>query len=471
MQKEFRNNIILLLVINFVIKPFYVLGIDAQVQNAVGESEYGMYFALFNFCFLFQIILDFGIQNYNSQYISSNRDEISLMLPIVLGAKIILIILFALMVSIGALLMSYPLEYFILLGLIVMVMVFQSLFIYLRSNFSALGFFRMETWFSAFDKFLMILVIGYLLYVSKNISITLFAAGQLFALVISVIVAVFFLRKKVVFKISFNLGKIKTLLTKSFPFAIVFLLMTLYTRMDGVMLEYILDDNARAAGVYAAGFRLLDAANMIGYLFALLLLPMFANLIGEKKDVNTLTFSAASLLITIASLISAICWFYSSEIMNLIYIQADNTYSEVFGVLMLSFWAMALSYVFGSLITASGKLRIFNMIFVVGIIINWTLNLMLIPEKGAYGAAVATLVTQFFVFLSQLILARKMFDLHFNFTFFSKSLTIVGTYFALSYLMHQYLAMNWFLEIIIITIISLAISFFMGFLRLSLNPA
>ncbi|MBT8228950.1 MAG: oligosaccharide flippase family protein, partial [Bacteroidia bacterium] len=366
MQKEFRNNIILLLVINFVIKPFYVLGIDAQVQNAVGESEYGMYFALFNFCFLFQIILDFGIQNYNSQYISSNRDEISLMLPIVLGAKIILIILFAFMVSTGALLMSYPLEYFILLGLIVMVMVFQSLFIYLRSNFSALGFFRMETWFSAFDKFLMILVIGYLLYVSKNISITLFAAGQLFALVISVIVAVFFLRKKVVFKINFNLGKIKTLLTKSFPFAIVFLLMTLYTRMDGVMLEYILDDNARAAGVYAAGFRLLDAANMIGYLFALLLLPMFANLIGEKKDVNTLTFSAASLLITIASLISAICWFYSSEIMNLIYIQADNTYSEVFRVLMLSFWAMALSYVFGSLITASGKLRIFNMIFVVG---------------------------------------------------------------------------------------------------------
>ncbi|MBT8229962.1 MAG: polysaccharide biosynthesis C-terminal domain-containing protein, partial [Bacteroidia bacterium] len=178
-----------------------------------------------------------------------------------------------------------------------------------------------------------------------------------------------------------------------------------------------------------------------------------------------------SLLITIASLISAICWFYSSEIMNLIYIQADNTYAEVFRVLMLSFWAMALSYVFGSLITASGKLRIFNMIFVVGIIINWTLNLMLIPEKGAYGAAVATLVTQFFVFLSQLILARKMFDLHFNFTFFSKSLTIVGTYFALSYLMHQYLAMNWFLEIIIITIISLAISFFMGFLRLSLKPA
>lgn len=471
MQKEFGKNIILLLLINFVIKPFYVLGIDAQVQNAVGESEYGMYFALFNFCFLFQIILDFGIQNYNSRYVSANRSEINTMLPLVLAAKIILIIVFGLMVSIGAILMGYPGEYYFLLGLIVLVMVFQSVFIYLRSNFSALGLFRTETWFSALDKFLMIVVVGYLIYISKNISITSFAAGQLLALSIAVLIAFLFLKKQVILKINFDVEKIRTLLTRSFPFAIVFLLMTLYTRMDGVMLEYLLDDNARAAGIYAAGFRLLDAANMIGYLFALLLLPMFANLLGDKKDVNPLTFSAAALLISIATLITSVCWFYAYEIMELIYIQADQNYADVFRILMLSFWAMALSYVFGSLITASGKLKTFNMIFVIGIVINWTLNLMLIPKQGAYGAALATLATQFFVFISQVVLARNMFDLRFGINFLAKSFAIVGIYFALSYVMHHYLAMNWLFEIVLIAIISLAISFFMGFLRLSLKPA
>ena len=428
-----------------------------------------MYFALFNFCFLFQIVLDFGIQNYNSKLISSNRSEINEHLPTILAAKIILISLFTLLVLLGALLMGYPSEYFILLFLIVLMMIFQSLFIYLRSNFSALGYFSLETWFSALDKFLMILVIGYFIYISKNISITIFALGQMIALVIAVIIALFFLGKKVSIKLDFDLVKIQSLLTKSFPFAIVFLLMALYTRMDGVMLEYLLDDNAKAAGIYAAGFRLLDAANIIGYLFALLLLPMFANLLSREKDVNTLTFSAASFLISISTLITAISWYYSNEIMSLIYVQADENYADVFRILMMSFWAMSLSYVFGSLITASGKLTKFNLIFVFGIFINWTLNLVLIPEQGAYGAAIATLITQFFVFISQLFLARSMFGLRFNFGFLSKTFLIVGTYFALSFLMNQYLTMNWFLEVIIIAIICLLISFLIGFLRLSLE--
>ncbi|MEZ4982584.1 MAG: hypothetical protein R2769_13575 [Saprospiraceae bacterium] len=44
MQREFNLNIIMLVAINLLIKPFFIFGIDRTVQNVVGTSEYGMYF-------------------------------------------------------------------------------------------------------------------------------------------------------------------------------------------------------------------------------------------------------------------------------------------------------------------------------------------------------------------------------------------------------------------------------------------
>ena len=50
-QKKFVTNIAFLIVLNLLIKPFWPLGIEPAVQNAVGNAGYGEYFILFNFWF------------------------------------------------------------------------------------------------------------------------------------------------------------------------------------------------------------------------------------------------------------------------------------------------------------------------------------------------------------------------------------------------------------------------------------
>lgn len=469
MQQQFSRNIILLLAINFLIKPFYILGIDAQVQNAVGPSAYGMYFALFNFCFLFQIILDLGIQNFNSKNVSENREQVAQIFPFVFGAKIMLALAFVVVVFAFGLLTGYTVQNFLLLCLLSLIMIFQSMYNYLRSHFSALGMFRTETWLSALDKLLMILLIGYLIYLSQSITIIRFAAGQVIALVMAVIIAVFLLRRHTQIRIRFSWQHTVALLKKTFPFALVFLLMTLYTRMDGVMLEMMLDDEAVSAGIYAAAYRLLDGANMLGYLFAVLLLPMFAHILNKKEEVKALVQNAFALMVSMNTLIALLCWFFGEEIIYLIYPAATDEYVQVFRILMIGFWAMSASYVYGSLITASGKLRWFNWIFVVGIMLNWSLNILLIPSHGALGAAIATLSTQFVVFGGQVILANKMFDLRYSARYLIKCITIVGTYFAIVYGMARGLELFWMIELLMASVFCLAISFFLGFFRLSLS--
>ena len=73
MQKKFVTNLAFLLTINLLIKPFWILGIDRAVQNTVGAHDYGSYSALFNFSFLFNILLDLGITNYNNRNIARNN--------------------------------------------------------------------------------------------------------------------------------------------------------------------------------------------------------------------------------------------------------------------------------------------------------------------------------------------------------------------------------------------------------------
>ena len=72
MQKKFLANLSFLLLLNLLIKPFYILGIDAEVQNQVGADEYGLYFSILNFSFIFNILNDFGITNYNNRTIAQN---------------------------------------------------------------------------------------------------------------------------------------------------------------------------------------------------------------------------------------------------------------------------------------------------------------------------------------------------------------------------------------------------------------
>ena len=78
------------------------------------------------------------------------------------------------------------------------------------------------------------------------------------------------------------------ILKKSYPYAILTLLMASYNRFDAILLERLLPNGSQQAGIYAQAFRILDAAAMFALLFAGLLLPMFSKMI---KKCNNKLFS------------------------------------------------------------------------------------------------------------------------------------------------------------------------------------
>ena len=468
MRREFSLNIIILLAINLLIKPFFIFGIDRTVQNVVGTEQYGIYFTLLSFAYILQILNDFGIQNFNSREIAQDRSLVLQYLPNILFLKTGLAILFLIGIFAFGGLAGYA-QYYHLLLFLGFNQILVSLIFYLRSNLTGLGYYRTDSLLSAFDKFLMIIFCAILLWVSpfrENFKIEWFVYAQTAALLIAALTITFFVRKNLPKKLSFTFDYQLTfsLLKRSFPFALVILLTTIYTRMDVIMIEKMLDQGAHHAGVYGAAYRMLDASNMVGYLFATLLLPMLSRMLKQGEDVNQLVGLGYKLIFAGSVGLAASTFFFQEEIMYLLYSDATPYWGEVLGWLMFTFIAVAGTYVYGSLILADGDLKTLNTIYFFSIFLNIGLNLWLIPKYQAVGAAIATLTTQGLVFILETILACNKGLLRFNIPLVFKSgLYLLGCLF-IGYCSYYFGFEQWIYSFFIALIGCFLLSLALGFI-------
>jgi len=94
MQRKFITNLALLIFLNLLVKPFWIFGIDRSVQNAVGAGEYGSYFALLNFTFIFNILLDLGITNFNNRNIARHQQLLHKHFSGIVSLRIVLALLY-----------------------------------------------------------------------------------------------------------------------------------------------------------------------------------------------------------------------------------------------------------------------------------------------------------------------------------------------------------------------------------------
>ena len=417
MKRKFVTNLILLLFLNLLVKPFWIFGIDRTVQNTVGDENYGLYFALFNFSMLLNILLDIGITNYNNRNIAQHNFLLPKHLSHIIGLKLVLAFVYAAF-SLGvAAIIGYNKIQFHLLIFLILNQFLISFTLYLRSNISALHLFRTDSLISVLDRTLMIIICSILLFtnvfkIDFNINWFVYAQTLAYALT-SLITLAIVLGKSGRIKIHFDLAFFRVFLRKSYPYALLILLMSFYNRIDSVMLERLLPHplGKEQAGIYAQAFRLLDAVSMFGVLFAGLLLPMFSKMIKQKENVGQMVKLSYTLLIVPAIIIAISSIYYSAEIMGTLYHSNTEHSSALLGILMTGFIGIATTYIFGTLLTANGSLKHLNIMAFSGMMLNLVLNLVLIPRFQAFGSAYASLATQLFTGFLQLALALIIFKL------------------------------------------------------------
>ncbi|MEO0006400.1 MAG: hypothetical protein RJA20_596 [Bacteroidota bacterium] len=451
MRKEFLFNIILLVLINLLIKPLFIFGIDLGVQNRLGEG-YGLYFALLNLAYLTQIVNDFGIQSFNNRHISQHPYLLPkyfpnlLALKLLLGAAYILITLLIAWLALG-----YKLQVLPLLAVLLFNQVVVQMILFLRSSISGLGRYRLDSLLSALDKLLMLVTCGAVLWGNvTSLTLMSFALAQTLALLLTLLIVWILLRSlspvpvRPSWASNWRAGRpaVLMLFRQSVPYALVVLLMFAYTRMDAVLLERMAGE--AHAEVYAGAFRLLEACNMFGYLFASLLLPMFARMIQQKEPVRPLVSLGFRLIWVGSVALSTAIFFFRSELLTLMMPgRVTPERSDVLGVLIWAFVPVSITYIFSTLLTARERMMEMNRFFLIGIAIDLGLNLLLIPGHYALGAAIAAIVTQIFIASSMVWLSVKTFGFSGGKRTMARAFLFLCWMLLFSWLIRYYLPLPW----------------------------
>ncbi len=220
----------------------------------------------------------------------------------------------------------------------------------------------------------------------------------------------------------FGIGELKfcrstavELLRDSWPLILSGIVISIYMKIDQVMIKEMID--SEAVGQYAAAVRISEAWYFIPMVISSSLFPA---IIRAKEISEALYYERLQklydLMVWMAIAIALPMTFLSEWVIRVLY---GDAYHEAGGVLMVHIWAG----VFVFLGVASGKWYVsenlqklsFYRTFM-GAIVNIGLNFLLIPKYSIYGAAVATLVSQ--------IIAAYFFDLFDKRTrilFFSKT--------------------------------------------------
>lgn len=234
-----------------------------------------------------------------------------------------------------------------------------------------------------------------------------FTATYLFdAIIVAVLLKIWYKKRKKL-KFKFSLEYAKRILSKCWYVAISGLMVTLYMRIDQVMLGSMLD-NKTENGIYSAAVRIAE----IWYFVPTAIISAFQPAIVMKKkhseeqyektmqrlyDIVAIVGIAFGILITL----------FGDIAVQILY---GDEYKGATSILKISVWAG----LFATLGTARSvwlvneNLQKYSLIYTsVGCVTNIVLNYFLIPKIGARGAAIATLIAQFVTNVLALVPFKK----------------------------------------------------------------
>ncbi|MEK7225281.1 MAG: polysaccharide biosynthesis C-terminal domain-containing protein [Bacteroidota bacterium] len=406
---RFYGSLALLIILNVLIKPLWIFGIDRQVQNVVGTAAYGAYFSLFNFSIVLSFLLDWGLTAYYNRQLATGKENFTNKAGNFLFIKLFFAVIYTIVILSVAWLSG--IRRWDILWYVIFIQVFTSLFIFFRSIITAQQWFRTDAWLSVLDKTLMIVICGSFLIIPSafgTMTVERFLQVQATCTGLAMLSAAgIVLRRGISFSVFNNSVLDFKILKPALPFAIIVLLMSVHYRLDGFLLERLHPNGDYEAGLYAGAYRLLDAANMIGFLVASFLLPFLARQWSGKSNIDEVVLISRNLLIIFSLFISSTTIFLAPWIQQLLYHNDNAAAIAVLQYCLPALIGYSLVQVYGTVMTATGHIIQFCYIVLSSVVLNVTLNLLLIPDHGAKGSCMAALISQGYCGAATLVYCRQ----------------------------------------------------------------
>lgn len=212
------------------------------------------------------------------------------------------------------------------------------------------------------------------------------------SVIISLILIISYYKQTSNLQWKINLTQMHMLIKKSWPLMLSFLFVSIYFKIDQVMIKYFLNSNH--VGLYAAAIRISE----IWYFIPVnIMATLFPYIVSNRSSNNSLYILRQKqlfrLMFWISFPIAVVIAIYSDSIMYFLY---GNDYVGTSKVLTYHIWAtifVFLGTAVNKILLAENLERHIMINSAIGALLNILLNVYLIPRVGILGAAIATLVS------------------------------------------------------------------------------
>jgi len=212
----------------------------------------------------------------------------------------------------------------------------------------------------------------------------------------------YFQNKMSVFTWHFDKNLAKSLLKDSWPLILSGLVISVYMKIDQIMIKNMLGD--AAVGQYVAAVRLSEAWYFIPAVIISSLFPAIINIHSKSKKLYYSRLqNLYDLMVWMAVAIALPITFMSDYLIDFLY---GDAYKQAGGVLVIHIWAgvfVFIGFVFSKHLAVKNLTKKAFYRTLLGAVINILLNYILISRYGINGAAIATLLGQ--------LVANYLYDL------------------------------------------------------------
>ncbi len=374
-----------------ILRMFMGLFVGIWVARYLGPEQFGLLSYAQSFVFLFTAIATLGLDSIVVRELVKDKSQRNVLLGTAFTLKLIGSLCILPLLWLGVQFTSNDSYTNLLIFIIASGTIFQS--------FNVIDFYYQSSVLSKYVAFantitLAISSIIKIVLILNEASLLAFAIVGVFDTVILSLGLIYFYWQKTHHSLrewQFDKVVAKQLLSDSWPLILSSIMVSLYMKIDQVMIKEMLDNNA--VGQYAAAVRISEAWY---FLPVAICSSIFPAIINAKKVSETLYYQRLqrlySVMIWLGISIALPMTFMSDWIINLLY---GSAYIEAGQVLIVHVWAglFVCIGVANSNWMINENIQVYSTLnTAIGATLNIVLNYILIISFGILGAAVATLI-------------------------------------------------------------------------------
>ncbi|PKL83486.1 MAG: hypothetical protein CVV24_04800 [Ignavibacteriae bacterium HGW-Ignavibacteriae-3] len=404
-----------MIVTMFKTKPMYFVFANQLLERAtylifyivlariLATEEYGILITVFAFSNIVQIIFDFGLPFYVQREIAScdqNYSKLDVLFTIkYLSFPIIICIELAYL----SIVRDINPIWVILIGTATHI---QSINLIYNSIFYAKECYKEPLLNNVIAKVIFLLLFLILIYLKYSVILFLisFLIGSMLVIILQR--ANLISKHRILAKYTFSLAGIGEILRSSLQIGTGLIFVTIYDRADIILLQLFM--NYSDVAIYAVSYSLFRSFQIFG---SSVLLPAYTKYSGifgrnghlEIRDIKKEFYT----LVALSAIFILIACVFGEWVITLLYGSSYNYSSIIFIALMFAIPGVFLNNLTGVISNSTRQEKIPLVTTGVGVLVGIGCNILLIPLIGLYGAVSATIITEYSVFIFQLILLRK----------------------------------------------------------------